>query len=164
MLILLSTKEKMPTLSAKPAPLWRILAAMLYDALLLIGCIMILGFISVALNGFQPVAAHTWGSHILFIAMILLWISFYVFFWTRQGQTLGMRAWKLLLVGENNRPPKILNAFTRWCIALLTLPLLGLGLWWKSFDSQKQTLYGRLSHTRLVQISHNPYQKRKEKS
>lgn len=149
-------------LEGKTPGVWRILAAMLYDALLVIGCIMVTGFIAVAANGFEAIAGHTWKSWGLTGAIILVWCGFYVYFWSRQGQTLGMRAWKLIVINQTGHPPGMYRSLLRWLLALILLAPAGFGLWWKYFDREQQTLYDRLCRTRLLQVSSNPYQKRKE--
>lgn len=78
-----------------PAPLWRRLAAAIYDGLLLIALWMVtLLLICLPLNsalGLKPGNAMNRG---LLLAVAL---GFFVWFWTRGGQTLGMRAWRLQL-------------------------------------------------------------------
>ena len=78
-----------------PAPLWRRLAAAVYDGLLLIALWMVtLLLVCLPLNsalGLKPGNAMNRG---LLLAVAL---GFFVWFWTRGGQTLGMRAWRLQL-------------------------------------------------------------------
>jgi len=76
-----------------PAPLWRRLAASVYDGLLLIALWMVtLLLICLPLNsalGLKPGNAINRGL------LLVVGLGFFVWFWTRGGQTLGMRAWRL---------------------------------------------------------------------
>lgn len=76
-----------------PAPLWRRLAAAIYDGLLLIALWMVtLLLICLPLNsalGLKPGNAMNRGL------LLAVGLGFFVWFWTRGGQTLGMRAWRL---------------------------------------------------------------------
>ena len=51
------------------------------------------------LDGFEDVSDfltnHPIWSPVYTAYLAFVWIYFFVFFWTRAGQTLGMRAWKL---------------------------------------------------------------------
>ncbi|WP_375752502.1 RDD family protein [Vibrio sp. HN007] len=38
---------------------------------------------------------HPIFSHVFTLYLGVIWVGFFVYFWTRAGQTVGMRAWKL---------------------------------------------------------------------
>ncbi len=94
-----------------PAGLFRRLAALIYDTLIIIAIEMMAAGIVMAvvfaLNaagllsyGEYADAADMLGKHpvlspLFTLYLAVVWIYFFVFFWTRAGQTLGMRAWKL---------------------------------------------------------------------
>ena len=142
---------------ARPAPLMRHLAAIAYDAMLLAAC-----WIGV---GFNKGEAITGGAlhYLLQAALLATWLAFYLYFWTRQGQTLGMRAWRLAVADENGQPLTIARACKRWCCALLTCAPAGIGLWWRYLDVDGCTLYDRLSRTRLYLLPTNPYPSTKKR-
>ncbi|WP_045465354.1 RDD family protein [Vibrio hyugaensis] len=94
-----------------PAGLFRRLAALFYDMLIILaiemmaaGVVMAIVF---ALNaagllsyGEYADAADMLGKHpvlspLFTLYLAAVWVYFFVFFWTRAGQTLGMRAWKM---------------------------------------------------------------------
>ena len=78
----------------RPAPLMRRLGAALYDSLLIIALWFFVGFAALPFTGGQAVSvANPWFA----TAVYGLSALFFVFFWTRGGQTLGMRAWRLQL-------------------------------------------------------------------
>lgn len=76
-----------------PAPLWRRFAAAIYDGLLLIALWMVtLLLICLPLNGLLGLPP---GNAINRALLLIVALGFFVWFWTRGGQTLGMRAWRL---------------------------------------------------------------------
>ena len=147
---------------ARPAPLMRQLAAMLYDSFLLAACWIGVGFIFLIISKGQAI---TGGALLLALRLALLaaWIGFYVYFWSKQGQTLGMRAWRLAVTDENGHAIGGKRAFLRWCCALITCAPAGIGLWWRALDKDGRTLYDRLSRTRLYLLPTNPYPSPKKK-
>lgn len=145
--------------SVLPAPLWRQLAAMLYDSFLLLACIIALAFIFFFINHMEAIRAGNPLLHVFRAAIAGTSLLFYAYFWCKQSQTLGMRAWRLVVVDDNGRSPDFSRACLRWLMALLTLLPVGLGLWWRFMDRDGRTLYDRLSHTRLLVLKENPYKK-----
>lgn len=176
-------------LSAKPARLFRIIIAMIYDGFLILGLMIAAVFIFTAANGFTSTANQPWKQHLLTTILFIIWASFYTYFCSRQGQTLGMRAWKLLLINHRNTPPTALHVLYRWCIimgitflpvslyltiypfdlyknwiASLIILLLPptLGYSYALFNREHRSLFDYLSQSKVVHVQHNPYQKIKE--
>ena len=143
--------------SGQRASLWRQLAAMLYDSFLLLACIILLGFVFFFANGREAILPDDPLRHVLRVAIGATSLLFYAYFWSRQSQTLGMRAWRLVVVDDEGHSPSFARACLRWLMALVTLLPLGFGLWWRLFDGEGRTLYDRLSHTHLFMLKENPY-------
>ena len=80
----------------------------------------------------------------------LAWVSFFfVFFWTKSGQTLGMKAWRLRV---QNIDGSLMNKTT--AIKRLIPTLLGLGNITVLFDRKnKLSLQDRLTKTEVVVLS-----------
>lgn len=144
-------------LHAQSAPVWRQVFAILYDTFLLMACLIVIGFIFIGINKGEVVLRDSILWHCMRGAILLVWMSFFVYFWSSQGQTLGMRAWRLIVIDSQGRVPSAQRALLRWCLALLTCAPLGLGFFWQLFDSGKRTLYDRLSRTSLCMVEKNPY-------
>ncbi|WP_084005123.1 RDD family protein [Gilvimarinus polysaccharolyticus] len=87
-----------------------------------------------------------------FIGWVAIWIGFYIVFWQRFGQTLGMKAWRLKLTNADGGKPSIKQCLLRCLFGSLSLALFGLGYFWLWFDSERLTLHDRLSGTRVVQL------------
>lgn len=127
--------------------LFRRLAAGFYDLLLLAGLLMFVGFAVIVARQGEAVAPGTPWFRALVLAVAAL---FYAGFWSRDGQTLGMRAWRLRVVDEHGRPPRFGVCLLRFFAALLSLAPFGLGLWWMLWDPQRRTWHDRLTHTRVL--------------
>lgn len=143
----------MQSQSFTPSPpgLVRRLGALFYDAILLAG---ILFFATAALLPFRGGAAiqsHSLAYDAYLIAVIYL---FFAWFWTRGGQTLGMRAWKIRLCSEDGGNVRWSQASLRFFAALVSLGLFGLGFFWAWFDRDKRCWHDHIAHTRMVGVSH----------
>ena len=134
--------------SCPTAGLPRRLAAMFYDSLLLFALLMLAATPVVMLAGGADSALIR--SPLYFLYLYGISFGFFGWFWTRGGQTLGMRSWKLQLVREDNRPPGWQEAFFRYLLATVSLLLFGLGFIWILFDKQKLAWHDIQSKTRII--------------
>jgi len=84
------------------------------------------------------------------LLLIAVWWLYFGWSWTHGGQTLGMRAWRLVLAGEAG-PGAIgwRQAGLRFAGAALSLLPAGLGFLWCLVDGEGLSWHDRLSHTRL---------------
>lgn len=125
------------------APLWRRLAAIIYDALVLcalwmfamalaLGAVVLLNKIGlISLQGYQDQAEYIQKHQLWFQLYSLIWILwFYLYFWLKGGQTLGMRAWRLLLLSNDGKRLNLSQALIRLCTALGGLGNVWLWLRW----------------------------------
>lgn len=139
---------------ARPASCFRQLAAMLYDAFLIAALWVLCGFIFVLCNRGEALLVGSAMWWLFRLSLLLVWALFYVYFWTAQAQTLGMRAWRLVLVNQNGRNLSTAQAWKRF---LLMLCSLGLGFLWRLFDAEQRCWYDRVLGTRLYSVPKNPY-------
>ena len=72
--------------------------------------------------------------------------------WSRGGQTLGMRPWRLRVIGMNGTPPTRKRLIQRYVVGTLSLLFGGLGFWWAWLDRERLTWHDRASGTRMVRI------------
>jgi len=101
------TDEHLP-----PAPLWRRLAAMAYDSILILAIWMVVAFVVLSLFGIEnartlegeTVTLDPLYKNVLFGAMLFSAWAFFGWFWTHSGQTLGMQAWRLKVVTAEDAP------------------------------------------------------------
>jgi uncharacterized RDD family membrane protein YckC len=129
-----------------PAPLWRRLAAALYDGLLLAALIVVVTAAWVTLRGAAAPAAG--------VPLRALWLlaalGFCGWFWTHGGATPGMRAWKLQLRRSDGAPLRWATACARFGYAVLSWAPLGAGVLWCAVDRRRQSWHDRLAGTEMV--------------
>ncbi len=130
-----------------PIGIIRRLGIMIYDYFLVFALLFLATAIAVKVNHNQQISAEN-----LYFKFYLLFIccGFYVGFWLRAGQTLGMKAWKTRIVDFNNQPLSLYRALLRFTFAIPSILCLGIGLFWQLFDKDNLALHDRLSGTKLV--------------
>jgi len=137
----------------KPAGLFKRLAALLYDSLLLLALWFIATAILLPLNG-----GEAFGPNNPLLTTYLLFISFFFYgwFWRHGGQTLGMRAWRLQLHNLRPGPISWWQVLLRFMVALPSGLLFGLGYLWILVDRKHLSWHDRYSETTVVQLQKNP--------
>ena len=120
---------------------------MAYDLMLLYAVLFIYTLILNILFG--PAAIQ--GSHIIYpLSLLLCCYGYFVWQWLRAGQTLGMKAWRLVLVGTEGTRLEWRTATIRFLLAGISILMFGAGLWWALFDPRKRAFYDRCAGTNLV--------------
>ena len=131
-----------------PAPgILRRLACGIYEALLLAAVILIATFPFLAFLG---EATQGWRRHVLQLWVIAVAGAYLVAFWTRGGQTLAMKTWRIRLVRSDGGAVSTGRAVHRYLLALLGTAAAGLGFAWALVDRDRQFLHDRLAGTALV--------------
>ncbi len=125
----------------------RRLASALYDALLVVALIFIATFPFLAFFGD---ATHGWRRHALQAWILFVVGAYFVWFWTRGGQTLPMKTWHIRLVRHDGAPVGPGRAVHRYLLAILGTAALGLGFLWALVDRERQFLHDRLARTALI--------------
>ena len=131
------------------ASLRRRLVSMIYDGMLLMAWLFMAGFLVV---GLLPEAVAERGIVAQTLFQIYLIASaglYFVLFWSRGGQTLAMKTWRIRVVTREGAALTWRQAWMRYFWALATL---GLGIVWAFVDREHQFLHDRLAGTRLVKV------------
>jgi uncharacterized RDD family membrane protein YckC len=126
----------------------RRLASGLYDLLLLAAVVMIATFPFLAVVGD---ASHGWRRHLLQLWVVAVVGAYFVWFWTRGGQTLPMKTWKIRVVRHDGAPLGVARALHRYLLALLGFFAAGFGFLWALWDRDRQFLHDRLAGTAIVE-------------
>ena len=129
--------------------LWRRLAAALYDSFLLIALYFVLTLAAVLMNDGEAVE----GTLVFWLLFLIAW-GFFVKFWCRPGQTLGMQVWKIKVVTDDGLPLSWRQATARMLMAMVSWLCLGLGFLWCLVDKDGQSWHDRLTQTKLIFIDH----------
>lgn len=139
----------MSTASAPSAPaIARRLASALYDLLLTVALAIFVTFPFLAVFGDST---QGWRRHVLQAWVLAAIGAYYAWFWTRGGQTLPMKTWRIRLVrAEDGGTVNLTRAVHRYVLALLGTLAIGMGFAWALFDRDRQFLHDRLAGTALV--------------
>jgi uncharacterized RDD family membrane protein YckC len=130
--------------------LWRRMAAASYDGLIVtalwfIGTALVMPLSRAAVAPDHPLAELLYRLYLLAIGY-----AFFAGFWVRDGQTLGMLAWRVKLIQSGNGYTITWKqSLMRYLAALLSWAALGAGFWWCLFDAERKTWHDRLSGTEL---------------
>lgn len=136
-----------------PASLAKRLAAALYDGLLIVALWFVLGFAALIVTGGEAVPR---GNPLFSFVIYAATAAFFIGFWSKGGQTLGMRAWRLQLRREDGAPLTPTIAALRLLCAIPSWMLLGLGMWNILVDSRRRSWHDRLTRTEMVYIPAPP--------
>ena len=133
----------------RPAPLWRRLAALFYDGLLLFALLML------AIAAAFVLKQGAIDAQNLFFRLYLLMVAalFFCGFWVAGGETLGMRSWHIRVERRDGRPLGWWQALWRFTLAVPSVGLGGIGLLWILIDPQRLALHDRLSGSRVVMVA-----------
>ena len=131
-------------------PLWRRLAAAAYDGLVVVGLFFIASALVMPISRGAITPEHPAAEILYRLYLLAIGFLFFAGFWTRNGQTLGMLAWRVKVVrsGDGTRITWP-QALLRYLAALLSWLPLGLGFWWSLWDAEGKTWHDRLSGTEL---------------
>lgn len=137
-----------------PAGLLRRLGALLYDTLLLVAVLMVATALFLPLTGGEAITSAgsrslEWVYRGLLAGLIVL---YYGSFWTRSGQTLGLKSWRLRLEREDGARLTWGDTLLRLAAAVVSLLPAGLGWIWIALDPGKRAWHDRLSRTRVVVV------------
>jgi uncharacterized RDD family membrane protein YckC len=129
--------------------LGRRLASGVYELLILAALAMVATFPFLAVFGDST---QGWRRHVLQAWVLVVAGAYFAWFWTRGGQTLPMKTWRIRLVRADGAGVGLWRAIHRYVIAALGFLALGLGFWWALVDRDRQFLHDRLAGTALVDV------------
>lgn len=160
-----------------PAPIWRRLAAAVYDGLLLVGLWMVALVIDTVVRDLFGLDRN-WAA--LRAYLFLVGLGFFGWSWTHGGQTLGMRSWRLRVQRVDGASLRWLDAALRYALMLLcwgialtpaflqlpqlatrpnaatilvaTLIATAVGVLWARLDARRRAPQDLLSRTELVLV------------
>ena len=156
-----------------PCPLWRRLTALVYDLLIVVAIVMVVGLLCQLATGGELI--HTGDSTVVPIWYQLLQgvvvAAYFISSWRRGGQTVGMRPWRIRLTRDDGGTPTWQQTIIRVLVAaaplvlLMLTPMLGLRttLWtllivWTGwfavalFDRRRRVLHDLAAGTEIRQL------------
>ena len=135
------------------AGLARRLACLAYEGVLLFGVVMLAGLLYTLAAREQQALVGALGLRVFLFVVLTL---YFVWFWSRHGQTLAMRTWHVRLVTHTGQPVGRWRAFSRYLLswlwflpALAMLHFSGLKGIWPVFAAM---LAGVLAYAALARL------------
>ena len=136
--------------SEPTAGFFRRFFALIYDALIVAAILILASAIALGIASiFYSSEAITEG-HVLdenpyvFSWLLFSWFYYYFYCWTKTGQTLAMKAWRLKLVSESPDDLQLWQALVRFFAGLCGLSII------TTLLPNKWALHDALSKTRVV--------------
>ncbi|KRE88688.1 transporter [Frateuria sp. Soil773] len=122
----MTSDATLPT--SQPCPLWRRLAALVYDLLIVVAIVMVVGLLCQLATGGRLIGTGAqvripwWYQPLQGLAVS----AYFVASWLRGGQTVGMRPWHIRVTAADGGRPSPRQAVVRLLVAALPLLLLEL--------------------------------------
>ena len=139
--------ESEKSISGTPCGLLRLLAIMVYDSVVIVSLLMLAALVAI-LAGFDGQTAMKDPFYTLYLLSI--WFLYLTWCWHKGGMTVGMRAWRVRIEGDDGNRPGWGKASIRCVSALLSIAAAGAGFLWLLVDPHKRTWHDILSRTRLT--------------
>jgi uncharacterized RDD family membrane protein YckC len=128
------------------APLRLRLMSLVYESMLLLAVLFLSSYLFLSLAR----DAQSGLPRVLFqIYLFSVCGAYFLYCWTRTGQTLPMKTWRMRVVTQDGRPLTLDRALRRYLLAVPGM-LSGISLLWVPFDKERQFLHDRLAGTRIV--------------
>lgn len=99
-----------------PPSLWRRMASMLYEGVLLFGVVVVVGLLYGVVTQQRHALQGALGLKALLFAVLG---AYFIWFWTHGGQTLAMKTWHLRLVRRDGGPVPVGRAAARYLASWL---------------------------------------------
>lgn len=123
----------------------RRLAAIGYDTVIVIGLLLIA---TAAASPFDAGNQQALRDPLFTLYLLAVWFIYLALCWKRGGMTVGMRAWKIVLLGDRGEPGW-LDCSVRFAVSLVSAVTLGAGFWWSLTDPQRRCWHDIASGTGL---------------
>ena len=134
----------------KKVSLLRIVAATVYDSLLMLGVWFLVGSLALAVkfvfmgevSSLNPVTGMS-------LVILSTWLYF-AMFWIYGGKTLGMSSWKLRIVSQDGNKITIIQTIIRFLSNIFTISLAGIPLFLRRINENNRSLSDLLSKTSII--------------
>ncbi|MBY6191351.1 RDD family protein [Microbulbifer agarilyticus] len=145
------------------------LIALIYDALIVAGLWMVYGFfallVATTFGGLQCQPEHIdytpcVGGPLYQFGLLLVTAGYFFWSWRAAGQTIGMRAWRLMVANNNGVQLSWYQCCIRALVGPLSVACLGLGYFWGYFRPDRASWHDLASDSEVRQLP----KKKKKKS
>ena len=130
--------------------LLRIVAATIYDSLLMLGVWFLVGSLALGIkfvftgeiSSLNPIAGMS-------LVILSTWLYF-ALFWIYGGKTLGMSSWKLRIISQNGNQITVIQTIIRFLSNILTVLFAGIPLFFRQINKNNESLSDLLSKTSII--------------
>lgn len=120
---------------------------MVYDGLVITGLLLIAAAVALPVTGDRVQA----GRDMLYTLYLLaVWFAYLGWCWSRAGQTIGMKAWRVRLAPLPGKPFTLGRALVRFAVSLVSAASLGAGFLHALLRRDRATWHDLASNTRLL--------------
>ena len=131
-----------------PVSIWRRIASIIYDALLVLAILIVMSIPFFSFNVEENnLLKITMQVYFYFIIQY-----FFVWFWVNNEGTLGMKTWKIKISCDNDERISYKKAIIRFNIAIISILFFGLGFLISFFRKDKKCLHDIISKTNLSRL------------
>jgi uncharacterized RDD family membrane protein YckC len=95
-----------------------------------------------------------WASFFTVAAGLVFSLGYYIYTWSKDGQSLGDTLFGLRIVTAEGTPPSMGQATLRFIGYLISALVLSLGFIWIAIDSKRQGWHDKMAKTYVVQADH----------
>lgn len=122
------------TVTDTPCPLWRRLLALVYDLLIVVAIVMVVGLLCQLATGGRLITTGAKTIVPIWYQLLqgLVIAAYFISSWRRGGQTVGMRPWHIRVTRDDGGPVTLQQSLIRLLVAgapmvlLLLAPTFGL--------------------------------------
>ena len=137
------------------------LMALIYDALIIAGLWMVYGFLAMLIASTfgglhcQPENVDYTpcvGGPLYQLGLVLVTAGYFFWSWRAAGQTIGMRAWRLMVANNNGMQLSWYQCFLRALVGPVSLGFFCLGYLWGYFRVDRATWHDLVSDSEVRQL------------
>jgi len=131
----------------------RRLLAMIYDAVILLGLLMLGSALALPFGETEKIAFQDfWFT----LWLLLVCFAYLGGCWHYGGMTVGMRAWRVNLIDSGGGTVSWPRCLLRFLVGIVSLTAIGLGFVWALFDRQNRAWHDIAGHTVLIKTLKSP--------
>ena len=134
----------------KKVSLLRIVAATIYDSLLMLGVWFLVGSLALGIKFVFTGEVSSLNPAAGMILVILSTWLYFAMFWIYGGKTLGMSSWKLRIISQNGNQITVIQTIVRFLSNIFTVLFAGIPLFFRQINKNDKSLSDLLSKTSII--------------
>jgi uncharacterized RDD family membrane protein YckC len=133
-------------------PFPRRLLVLLYDGVIMLGLLILASALALPFGNTEKVAFQDFWFTLWLLLVCFVYLGSC---WRYGGMTVGMRAWRVRLVGENGLVISWPRCLLRFLVSMVSLTALGLGIAWALVDKKNRSWHDLAAQTVLIKPVHH---------